>query len=73
MQLMQHVAEMRVEMQWRQGLPPPGFATNTADERPPIYFRSSNIDPTQNQPCTPVHNPSVIDLTTKNPQYASAS
>ena len=31
------------------------------------------MDPTQNQPSTPIHNPSVIDLTTQNPQYSSTS
>ena len=65
MQLMQQVAEMRVEMQRRHDLPLPGFAPNTADGRPPIYFPSLNMDPTQNQPSTPVHNPSVIDVTPK--------
>ena len=66
MQLMQQIAEMRVEMQRRLDLPPPGFAANAADGRPLIYFPSSNMDPTQNQPSTPVQNPSVIDLTTQN-------
>ncbi|TMW92619.1 hypothetical protein EJD97_012787 [Solanum chilense] len=73
MQLMQQIAEMRVEMQMRQDLPPLGFAANVDEGRPPIYFPSSNMDSTQNQPSTPVQNPSVIDLTTQNPQYASAS
>ena len=45
LQLMQQIAEMRVEMQRRQDLPPPSFASNTADGRPPIYFPSSNMDP----------------------------
>jgi len=31
------------------------------------------MDPTQNQPCTPIQNPSIIYLTTQNPQYAAAS
>ena len=61
MQLMQQIA-----MQRMQDLPPPGFAANAADGRPLIYFPSSNMDPTQNQPSTPVQNPSVIDLTTQN-------
>ncbi|XP_015064577.1 uncharacterized protein LOC107009747 [Solanum pennellii] len=52
--LMQQIAEMRVEMQRRQALPSPGFAANAADRRPPIYFPSSNMDPTQNQASTPV-------------------
>ena len=73
MQLVQQIAEMRVEMQWRQDFPPSGFAANAAHGRPPIYFPSSNMDQTQNQPSTPVQNPSVIDLTSQNPQYASAS
>nr|XP_010319953.1 putative uncharacterized protein DDB_G0290521 [Solanum lycopersicum] len=38
-----------------------------------MYFPSSNLDPTQNQPSTPVHNSSGIDLTAQNPQYASVS
>ena len=45
MQLIQQVAEMRVEMQRKQDMPPPRFAPNTADGRPPIYFPSSNMDP----------------------------
>ena len=73
MQIMQQVTEIRVEMLQRQDTPPPGFGPNIDDGRPPIYFPSSNTDQTQNQPSTPVHNPSVIDLTTQNPQYASVS
>ena len=61
--IMQQIAEMNVEMQQRQDAPPPGFGLNIADARPPIYFPSSNMDPTKN----PKHNPSVIDLTTQNP------
>ena len=68
LQLMQQVAEMRVEMQQGQNTPPPRFGPKTADGRPPIYFPSSNTDPTQNHPSKIVHNPSVIDLTTQNPQ-----
>ncbi|XP_015075363.1 uncharacterized protein LOC107019357 [Solanum pennellii] len=64
---------MRVEMQRRQDLPPPGFAANAVDGRLPIYLPSSNMDPTQNQPSTPVQNPSIIDLSTQNPRYASTS
>ena len=70
---MQQIVEMRVEMQRRQDLPPPGFAANAAEGRPQIYFPSLNMDPTQNEPSTPVQNPSVIDLTTQNPKYASTS
>ena len=45
LQLMQQIAEIRVEMQTRQDLTPPRFAANAADGRPPIYFPSSNMDP----------------------------
>ena len=60
-------------MQRRHDLPPPGFAANAADGRHQIYFPFSNMDPTQNKPSTPFQNPSVIDLTTQNPQYVSTS
>ena len=62
---------MRVEMQRREDLPPQGFDANAADGRPPIYSPSSNMDPAQNQPCTPSQNLSVIDLTTQNPYMLS--
>ena len=46
MHLMQQIAEMRMEMQKRHDLPPPGFTANdTIDGRPPLYFSSPNIDP----------------------------
>lgn len=39
MHLIQQIAKIRVEMQRRQDLPPPGFTTNAStDERPPMYF-----------------------------------
>ena len=60
-QLMQLIAEMRVEMQRRQDTPPPEFGPNFVDTIPPMYFPSSNLDPTHNQPSTPVHNPCGID------------
>ena len=66
MQFMQHIAEMRVGMQRRKDLPPPGFASNAADGRPPIYLPFSNMDPTQNHPSTPAKNPFFIDLTAQN-------
>ena len=37
-QLMQQIAEIRVEMQRRQDTPPPGFGPNFVDGRPPMYF-----------------------------------
>ena len=66
-QLMQQIADMRVEMQRRQDSPPLGFGTNILDARPPTYFPSSDLDPTQNNPSMPVHNPSRVDMTTQNP------
>ncbi|XP_069149209.1 uncharacterized protein [Solanum lycopersicum] len=57
-QLMQQIADMRVEMQRRQDTPPPGFGPNFLDARPPTHFPSSSSDPTQQRPSTPVHNPS---------------
>ena len=73
MKLMQQIVDMRVEMQQRLDLPPPGFASTAADGRPTMYFPSSNMDQTHNQPSTPAQNPSVIDLTSQNTQYSSAS
>ena len=72
-QLMQQIADMRVEMQRRQDTSLPGFGPYFLDARPPTYFPSSNSDPTQHRPSTPVHNPSRIDVTAQNPQYASVS
>ncbi|XP_010327350.1 uncharacterized protein [Solanum lycopersicum] len=48
-QLMQQIADMRVEMQRRQDTPPPGFGPNFLDARPPTYFPSSGSDPTRQQ------------------------
>ena len=71
---MQQITDMRVEMQRRQDLPPPGFTINALiDGRPLLYFPSSNMDHAQNPQSTLAHSPSVIDLTTQNPQYASDS
>ena len=51
-QLMQEIADMRFEMQRRQDTPTRGFGLNFIDARPPMYFPSSNLDPT--------HNPSTL-------------
>ena len=66
MQLIQQIAEMRVKMQRTYDLSSPGFTANTADGRTPLYFPSSNMDPTQNLPSTPAKNPFFIDLTAQN-------
>ncbi|KAK4717802.1 hypothetical protein R3W88_016140 [Solanum pinnatisectum] len=71
-QLMQQIAEMRVEMQRRQDLPNPAF-TAPADGRPPLHFPPPNAEQAHNPPSSPAHDPTVIDLTTQNPHYASAS
>ena len=64
---MQQIAEMRVKMQRIHDLSSPGFIANAADGRTPLYFPSSNMDPTQNLRSTPAKNPSFIDLTAQNP------
>ncbi|KAK4710384.1 hypothetical protein R3W88_004897 [Solanum pinnatisectum] len=71
-QLMQQIAELRVEMQRRQDLPNPAFTT-PADGRPPFQLHPPNAEQAHNPPSSPAHNPAVIDLTTQNPHYASAS
>ncbi|KAK4721750.1 hypothetical protein R3W88_011983 [Solanum pinnatisectum] len=71
-QLMQQIAEMQVEMQRRQDLPNPAFTFNAPTE-PPLYVPPSSAEQAQNPPSSPAHNPSIIDLTTQNPHYASAS
>nr|XP_010319908.1 putative uncharacterized protein DDB_G0290521 [Solanum lycopersicum] len=64
---------MMVEMQRSQDTPPPGFGPNFLNARPHTYFPPSNSDPTQHRPSAPVHNPSRVDMTTQNPQYALVS
>ena len=52
-QLMQQIAEMRVEMQRRQDDPPGCTANAATDGRTPFYFPYSNIEPSLNPPSTP--------------------
>uniref|UniRef100_M1DLF8 Repressor protein n=1 Tax=Solanum tuberosum TaxID=4113 RepID=M1DLF8_SOLTU len=74
MQLMQQITKMRVEMQRIQDLPNLGFAFNApADGWPPLHFPPSNAEQAQNPPSAPAQNPSIIDLTTQNPHFASVS
>ncbi|XP_015160926.1 uncharacterized protein [Solanum tuberosum] len=74
LQLMQQIAEMRVEMQRKQDLPSPIFAVNAQPNgRPPAQIPPPNVEQAQNPPSSPARNPSIIDLTTQNPHYASAS
>ncbi|KAK4715537.1 hypothetical protein R3W88_013875 [Solanum pinnatisectum] len=71
-QLMQQIAEMRVEMQRRQDLPNPAFIA-PADGRPSLHFPPPSAEQAHNPSSSPAHNPAIIDLTTQNPHYASAS
>ena len=74
LQLMQQIAEMRVEIQRKQDLPPPIFVVNAQpDGRPPAQIPPPNVEQAQNPPSSPARNPSIIDLTTQNPHYASTS
>ncbi|KAK4733993.1 hypothetical protein R3W88_008254 [Solanum pinnatisectum] len=53
--LMQQLAEMRVEMQRRQDLPSSTFAFNApADKRPPLHFPPSNMEQAQNPSSSPI-------------------
>lgn len=72
MQLMQQITKMRVEMQRRQDLSPSIFNVNASIKgMTPLHFPSSNMEQAKNPPSDPAHNPSIIDLSTKSPQYAS--
>ncbi|KAK4733733.1 hypothetical protein R3W88_007994 [Solanum pinnatisectum] len=74
MQLIQQIAEMRVKIQRRQDLPNPAFTFNAPiDGRPPLYCPPSSAEQAQNPPSILAQNPSIIDLTTQNPHYASFS
>ena len=65
LQLMQQIAEMRVEMQRKQDLPPPIFTVNAQpDERPPAQIPPPKVEQPQNPPSSPARNPSINDLTT---------
>ncbi|XP_049406282.1 extensin-like [Solanum stenotomum] len=61
-------------MQRKHDLPPPIFAVNAQpDGRPPAQTPPPNVEQAQNPPSSPAHNPSIIDLTTQNPHYPTAS
>uniref|UniRef100_M1A7P6 Uncharacterized protein n=1 Tax=Solanum tuberosum TaxID=4113 RepID=M1A7P6_SOLTU len=54
LKLMQQIAEMRVEMQRKQDLPPSIFAVNAQpDGRPPAQIPSPNVEQAQNLPSSP--------------------
>ncbi|KAK4718414.1 hypothetical protein R3W88_016752 [Solanum pinnatisectum] len=52
-QLMQQIAEMRVEMQRRQDLPNPAFIA-PADGRPSLHFPPPNAEQAHNPPSSPI-------------------
>ncbi|KAK4728995.1 hypothetical protein R3W88_021983 [Solanum pinnatisectum] len=72
-QLMQQIAEMRVEMQRRQDLPNPAFTT-PADGRPPLHFPPPNAEQAHNPPSSPTHNPAAgPPLQTQNVNHPQTS
>uniref|UniRef100_M1DMA6 Uncharacterized protein n=1 Tax=Solanum tuberosum TaxID=4113 RepID=M1DMA6_SOLTU len=74
MQLMQQIAEIRIEMQIRQDLSNPTFAFNPlGDGRPPLHFPPPSAEQVHIPPFNPTQNPPIIDLTAPNPHHASVS
>ena len=74
MQLMQQIAEMRVEMQRMWDLPNPISSFNPPrDGRPPLHFPPSSTEQVQNLLSNPAQNPPTIDSTTPNPRHATTS
>ena len=74
MQLMQQIAEMRIEMQRMRDLPNPISSFNPPrDGRPPLHFPPSSTEQVQNLLSNPTQNPPTIDLTTPNPRHATTS
>ena len=74
MQLMQQIAEMRVEMQRMQdGSNPVSSFNPPRDGRPPLHFPPPSTEQVQNLLSNPTQNPSTIDLTTPNLRHATTS
>ncbi|XP_010312908.2 uncharacterized protein [Solanum lycopersicum] len=74
MQLMQQIAEMRVEMQRMQdGSNPVSSFNPPRDGRPPLHFPPSNAEQVQNILSNPAQNPPAIDSTTPNPHVVSST
>ena len=72
MQLMQQIAEMRVEIQrMRDGSNPVSSFNPPRDGRPPLP--PSNAEQVQNLLSNPAQNPPTIDSTTPNPRHATTS
>ena len=73
MQLMQQIAEMRVEIQrMRDGSNLVSSFNPPRDGRPPLHFPPSSTEQVQNLPSNPTQNPPTIDLTTPNPCHATS-
>ena len=74
MQLMQQIAEMRVEMQRMQDLPNPISSFDPPrDGRPPLHLPPPSAEHVQNLLSNPSQNPPTIDSTTPNPRHATTS
>ena len=74
MQLMQQIAEMRVEMQSMRDLPNPISSFNPPrDGRPPLHSPPSNAEQVQNLLSNPAQNPPTIDSAIPNPRHATTS
>ena len=74
MQLMQQIAEMRVEMQRMQDLSNRVSSFNPPrDGRPPLHYPPSSTEQVQNLLSNPIQNPPTIDLTTLYPHHATTS
>ncbi|XP_069152548.1 uncharacterized protein [Solanum lycopersicum] len=72
MQLMQQIAEMRVEIQrMRDGSNPVSSSNPPRDGRPPLP--PSNAEQVQNILSNPTQNPPTIDSTIPNPRHATTS
>ena len=72
MQLMQQIAEMRVEIQrMRDGSNPVSSFNPPRDGRPPLP--PSNAEQVQNILSNPTQNPPTIDSTIPNPRHATTS
>ena len=72
MQLMQQIAEMRVEMQRMQDLANPISSFNPPrDGRPPLHFPPPSTEQVQNLLSNPTQNPPTIDLIIPNLRHAT--
>ena len=74
MQLMQQIAEMRVEMQRMQdGSNPVSSFNPPRDGRPLLHFPPPSTEQVQNLLSNPTQNPLTIDLISPNPRHATTS